>query len=86
MNFLEEDHLKIATIINSSVPGVQDWLKKHAEPSYRDNVLKEHLWSVDLLDDPESYGNVIVPDAIKEFFQKVMLADQHIVYFRFVDL
>jgi hypothetical protein len=84
MEFLD-DHIKIATVVNSSVPGVQNWLKNNAEPTYRDNAMHEHLWSVDLLDDVDNFA-VVIPDNIKEFVQKVMLADQHITYFRFVDL
>jgi len=61
------------------------WITNSIEPEYKDNTLKEHMYSVNI---QEAYLNqtntpLVIPKYIKTFESKLLEISSNLFYFRF---
>jgi len=74
------DLIKIATIqLDKATETVRTYLRKNTEPTYTDNILKEDLYSIDIVEESE----FDFPPFIVEWINELKAIDPDIVYFRF---
>ena len=77
--------LKVVDIFHEELhPDVVLWLQKNGEATYRDNLLREHLYNSDMLEELEQH--TIVPPMVKETLLnlQIICAANDSGYFRIV--
>ncbi len=78
---LGTDEMTVLTVDLPTNKEVADWFEEHAEPTYRDTILKEHLYGVSIEDDEDE--DFEVPEFIRTFIAQVELQCPEAAYVRF---
>lgn len=82
------DPIKIASIdcvdLTERDKHAIEWIKKYVRPIYLDQILEEHLYSIDL--DESLDRERFIPKSVKEFLFEIALQDLEYAYVRFTSI